>query len=119
MSTSGKSESDDDFDPIYCQNCGNDMPPVSEYCEECGVGVGTTGRSDNSVTTRLKASGLISAVLSLVFLPIILGPLSMVCGYLLYDRGEEAWGKGIAVVGFVGMVVGSVLAVILFSSVPL
>jgi len=24
-------------DPIYCQNCGNDMPPVSEFCDECGV----------------------------------------------------------------------------------
>lgn len=100
------------MDPIYCQNCGNDMPPVSEFCDECGVEVGTRAASETN--KRLKASGIISGALSLVFLPILFGPISMVCGYLLYDRGEKEWGKWIAVGGFVAMVLGVALAYVLY-----
>jgi hypothetical protein len=102
-------------DPIYCQNCGNDMPPVSEFCDECGVEVGA--RAAAGTNKKLKASGIISAALSLIFLPIIFGPISIMCGYLLYDRGEGAWGKWIAIGGGVAMVIGFTLSYIIFSAV--
>ena len=102
-------------DPIYCQNCGNEMPPVSEFCDECGVEVGSVVRDDTN--TRLKASGIISGSLALVFLPIVLGPFSMICGYLLYDRGEHVWGKGIAAGGLVSTILGTVLALAITSLV--
>jgi len=103
-----------EFDPIYCQNCGNDMPPISDYCDECGVEVGTVATDETN--RRLKASGIISAAISLVFLPIVFGPIAIICGYLLYDRGDEEWGKWIAVGGFVAMVIGIVLGVVVLSA---
>lgn len=101
-------------DPIYCQNCGNDMPPVSEFCDECGVEIGTVAA--DGTNKKLKASGIISGALSLVFLPIVFGPISIICGYLLYDRGEEDWGKWMAVGGFAAMVIGFLLAFVVFSA---
>jgi len=109
------SDSGSTSDPIYCQNCGNDMPPISDYCDECGIEVGSIAHDDTS--TRLIASGIISGSLALVFLPIILGPFSVVCGYLLYDRGERAWGKGIAAGGLASTILGTILALAITSLV--
>ena len=102
-------------DPIYCQNCGNDMPPVSEFCDECGVEVGAV--ATDGTNKKLKASGIISAALSLIFLPVVFGPISIACGYLLYDRGDEEWGKWIGIGGLVAMVIGMVLAWVVFAAI--
>ena len=110
---SGAGESQE-FDPIYCQNCGNDVPPVSDFCDECGVEIGTVASSGTN--RRLKASGIISGAISLVFLPIVFGPISIMCGYLLYDRGEREWGKWIAIGGFVAMIIGIVLGIVVLSA---
>ena len=109
------SDSGSTSDPIYCQNCGNDMPPVSEFCDECGVEVGA--RAAGETNKKLKASGIISAALSLVILPIVFGPISIICGYLLYDRGETAWGKWVAIGGTVAMIIGFALSYIIFSAI--
>jgi hypothetical protein len=108
------SDSGDTSAPIYCQNCGNDVPPVSDFCDECGVEIGTV--ATDGTNKRLKATGIISGALALVFLPILFGPLSMLCGYLLYDRGETQWGTWMAVGGFVAMVFGFLLAFVVFSA---
>lgn len=102
-------------DPIYCQNCGNDMPPVSDFCDDCGVEIGAMAAGETN--NKLKASGIISGALSLVILPVVFGPISMLCGYLLYDRGEKSWGKWIAIGGFTGMVIGTILAWVVFSAI--
>jgi len=115
MSDTGISSENSTSDPIYCQNCGNDMPPVSEFCDECGVEVGV--HAANETNKKLKASGIISGALSLIFLPIVFGPISIICGYLLYDRGEKEWGKWIAIGGAVAMVVGFLLSYIILSAV--
>jgi len=104
-------------DPIYCQNCGNDVPPVSDFCDECGVEIGTVAA--DGTNKKLKASGIISAAVSLVFLPIVFGPIAIMCGYLLYDRGDEEWGKWIALGGFVAMIIGIVIGIVAFSALGL
>ena len=108
------SDSGSTSDPIYCQNCGNDMPPVSEFCDECGVEVGA--RAADGTNKKLKASGIISAALSLIILPIVFGPISIICGYLLYDRGEREWGKWIAIGGSIAMIIGFVLSFLIVSA---
>ena len=104
---SGAPSENSTSDPIYCQNCGNDVPPISDFCDECGVEIGTVAADE--ANKKLKASGIISAAISLIFLPIVFGPISIMCGYLLYDRGDEEWGKWIALGGFVAMVIGILL----------
>jgi hypothetical protein len=75
--------------------------------------VGTAASSSDH--TGLKIIGGGSAVVSLIFLPIIFGPISMLVGYLLYQKGEEQAGRAIGIGGFACMCVGMLLGVLFFA----
>ena len=99
----------------YCQSCGAELAADSQFCESCGTEVGSSDSSSDH--TALKLIGGTSAVISLIFLPIIFGPLSMLCGFLVYSKGDEQTGKRLAIGGFACMCVGMFLGFLFFASV--
>lgn len=101
-------------DPAYCQSCGSELSEGSQFCSACGTEVGTSDSSTDH--TGLKILGGGSAVISVIFLPILFGPISMVIGYLLYQKGEEQAGRAIGIGGFVCMCLGFLLGFLFFAS---
>lgn len=60
-------------------------------------------------------AGFICAVIALVFLPVVLGPLGAVLGYVGYRKGDEL-GRWAIAAGVAATVLGVVLGVLLFSA---
>jgi hypothetical protein len=56
----------------------------------------------------LSIAGIVLGLLSVVLLPVVVGPAAAVCGYLGQRNGDRlgTWSMGVAVVG---MIVGLVL----------
>jgi hypothetical protein len=60
-------------------------------------------------------AGLVCGLLSIVFLPIILGPLGIVFGFVGYGRGDRK-GLWVGIGAIVCMVIGMVLGYVVWSS---
>ncbi|MXR41417.1 hypothetical protein GRX01_08715 [Halobaculum sp. WSA2] len=114
---------------MYCSSCGAVVKKRAEICPECGVatdgaavgvspttessssGIATGGSSSNE--TKYLVGGVISGLVGFVFLPIIFGPISLYCGYTVYQNHDET--KGIALMAWggaslvVGMAVGALI----------
>lgn len=60
-------------------------------------------------------AGFICAVIALVFLPIVLGPLGAVLGYVGQRKGDQL-GRWALIAGVAATVVGLLLGVLLFSA---
>ncbi len=97
---------------MYCSNCGNKIEDRVKFCPLCGASQSqrntntfntTKTNANNSTINELKTyiesgkktgnlykvTGWISAFISLLFLPIIFGALSVITGYLYRDYDEK------------------------------
>jgi hypothetical protein len=63
----------------------------------------------------LSIAAIVMGVLSILFLPIILGPAAIICG-VIATRRNEPLGKVGLIVGVVGMLAGFILGAIVVSS---
>ena len=59
-------------------------------------------------------AGFICAVVAVGFLPIVLGPIAVVLGFLAH-RKHDPMGRWVMIVGVVGMLLGFALAALLFA----
>jgi len=107
---------------MYCSSCGAIVKKRAEICPECGVatdgaavGVSrTTGSSPSGVATGGSSSnpmmylvgGVISGLIGFVFLPIVFGPVSIYCGYTVYQNHDETQGIALMAWGGASLVVG-------------
>lgn len=84
------------------------MTEDTQFCPDCGTEVGGQGSNDDHA--GLKVLGLLLSFISIFFLPVILGPAAMFCGYRLSKHGEDQWGRGLMLAGGFCMTVGMLLA---------
>lgn len=95
-----------------CSACGTLTQTVKTFCPECGTAYGEPGggRSASFVWGAFAC-----AAVSLLFFPIVLGPLAIVLSVLAMKRKEShaALALGLSVAG---MVFGFILGALAFSS---
>ena len=60
--------------------------------------------------------GLILAIVALLFLPIICGPVGAALGFIGMARGDRSFGKVVGILGIVTTVVGMVLSYLFFKN---
>lgn len=58
--------------------------------------------------------GLISSILSLIFLPIVFGPIAIILGYIARKKGDKNFGLVVITLGITLMII-SILLGIFFS----
>ena len=83
----------------------NDRQDVRDYPAPSGTVTKTAGR-------KFTIVGVVCAVVALVFLPIIFGPVGAVFGFIGYSKGDKAglWvGIGAILATFVGMLIGALV----------
>jgi hypothetical protein len=95
---------------IYCNKCGTQNPDDVIFCSKCGNRIGLVVTSKSNFP--YKPVGIISAIVSLLIIPIVFGILSIFCGYKVYKQESEGWGIGIMVFGASCMVLGIVIGAI-------
>lgn len=65
--------------------------------------------------------GLISSIASLIFLPILFGPIAIVLGYIARKKGDKDFGLIVIIMGIVLMIVSIALGIlfsIFFTKIP-
>lgn len=97
----------------YCKECGAEIAEGQNYCPECGASLEEDHK--NGLNLFIPA-GLVSAIISTLFLPPLFGLVALYCGYKVYKNESESWGAAIIGIGIVamtfGMVVGAVMATV-------
>lgn len=93
--------------------CGAQIRQQAELCPECGVrqdGAAESESDDDTLATAALAAGAFLSLVSLVFLPILFGPLAMLCGILAIAGGRHVAGVLLtvwaAIATMIGMVIG-------------
>jgi len=61
-----------------------------------------------------SAFGLVCAIISLLFFPIIFGPLAIILGYLGRKNGDKTFGLVVMILGAVFMAIGMILGVAVY-----
>jgi hypothetical protein len=64
----------------------------------------------------LSIVGAVLGGLSLLFLPIVLGPIGAILGFVAYSKGDKPLGLYVGIGSIVAMVIGMILGAIVFSS---
>lgn len=73
-------------------------------------------RSTNKPGRTLTIVGAVLAVLALVVLPIVLGPVGAVLGFVGYSKGDKPVGLYVGIGGIVTTIVGILIGVAMFQS---
>jgi len=61
----------------------------------------------------LLAAGLVSAAVGFVFLPVVFGPLALVCGVAMFVKYNEMYGLALVALGLLSTVIGYTLPALL------
>ncbi|MFI1703066.1 hypothetical protein [Streptomyces griseoruber] len=95
-----------------CSACGTLTQTVKTFCPECGT---TYGEPGGGRSASFVWGAFACAAVSLLFFPIVLGPLAIVLSVLAMRRKEPyaALALGLSVAG---MVFGFILGALAFSS---
>lgn len=64
----------------------------------------------------LSIVGIVLAVLAVFVLPIVLGPVAAILGFVAQSKGDKPLGMYVGIVGIVATVIGMVLGALVFSS---
>jgi predicted nucleic acid-binding Zn ribbon protein len=101
-------------DTKYCQECGSEINRKAEICPDCGVRQGEVQENDDRSqrASQFLKAGLALGVCAIIILPIVFGPLAMLCGVLAMFYGRPLAGAGVAAWGFVGAGIGWILGTI-------
>jgi len=71
-------------------------------------------RSSSRAGRPYVIAGFICAAVAIVFLPIVLGPVAVVLGFLAHRKGDRL-GRWVMAAGVVGMVLGFALGALVFA----
>ena len=95
---------------MLCNKCGTQNPDDVNFCSKCGNRIYSMVPIKSNFP--YKPVGIISAIVSLLLIPIVFGILSIFCGYKVYKQESEGWGIGIMVLGACCMLLGIVIGAI-------
>lgn len=117
----------------FCVKCGKKIPKETKFCQYCGAEqpTSTSTSSDSqqvvhnqessakqgnntTASTLLLVFGWISAVLSLLFIPVVFGIIGIVLGFFERKYHKNA-GNILIIVSIVLMIVGIVFGMIMGS----
>ncbi len=73
-----------------------------------------TGASSNARVFSIV--GAVLAVLALIVLPIVLGPIGAILGFVGYSKGDEPFGLYVGIGAIVATIIGMVLGAVVLSS---
>lgn len=101
----------------FCRGCGSQLPPAASFCGACGlsqaaVSPPVTNTEDGK---QLGIAGLVCALVSLLVLPIIFGPLALVFGAVSWSKGNQ-FGMISTLIAIPCMLVGMFLGVLLWTA---
>ncbi|MCZ7401693.1 MAG: zinc-ribbon domain-containing protein [Candidatus Methanoperedens sp.] len=95
---------------MFCQKCGTQNPDDASFCSQCGNQFFFIDKPKSNFP--YKPVGIISAIVSILFFPIVFGILSIFCGYKVYKQESEGWGIGISTFGAICMISGLIIGFI-------
>lgn len=101
-------------DEVYCRSCGEPIKEAAVICPNCGVEKKTkeTGPDSRIGLNGYVVLGVVSALIALLFVPIVFGVVSIFSGFQIYRKWNEYWGIGIMILGSVCMAIGVVLGIL-------
>jgi hypothetical protein len=70
----------------------------------------------SSGTRAMSIVGIVLGVIAIFFLPIILGPIGAVLGFVAYNKGDKPLGLWVGIGCIAATVVGMVLGAIVFAA---
>lgn len=73
-----------------------------------------TGASSNARVFSIV--GAVLAVLALIVLPIVLGPIGAILGFVGYSKGDKPFGLYVGIGAIVATIIGMVLGAVVLSS---
>lgn len=115
---------------MYCKKCGKEIADESKYCQFCG----TSQRMNHLAVSEVEKKntdqifievkehmdkgkvtgklyliiGWISMLISLLFIPVAFGAISVIMGYLYRDT-DEKMGTVLMIAGIAGAILGVLL----------
>lgn len=125
---------------MYCKNCGKEISADSKFCENCGYSFKTEGKEEEKFNKEGDTNlykyvvpynkgkedkefkkegnfyilGYISAIVSLIFFPIIFGPIGIMVG-IVSTLIKEKQGKNVIITSFICMIIGMILGMMAWS----
>ena len=75
----------------FCRSCGAQLNPGAGFCGACGMSQSVVPSPVNQTDDgrELGIAGLVCALVSILFFPIILGPLALVLGAVSWSKGNQ------------------------------
>jgi hypothetical protein len=74
------------------------------------------GSTSDSSARILSIIGAVFAVISLVFIPIVFGPIGAVLGFVGYSKGDKPFGLWVGIGAIVATIIGMVLGAIVWNA---
>lgn len=97
-------------DTVYCSTCGEEIRREAEVCTNCGVKNNAgSGKETTIGKTGYIIMGVITALIALIFVPIVFGAISIFSGVQVYQRWDEKWGILIIILGGVCLAFGVII----------
>lgn len=87
----------------FCHNCGAEIDARAEICPSCGLRQLDIKKPEDG--RKYSNLGIVFAVISLLILPIIFGPIGVILGVLGYMKGDEKR-------GIIAIILSVILAII-------
>lgn len=98
----------------YCQECGAEINAKAEICPECGVRQPEAEEDDDRAkrAKQFLIAGAVLGFIAILILPIVFGPLAVLCGLLAMFYGRPLAGAGVVAWGVIAFLIGVVLGII-------
>lgn len=97
----------------YCAECGEKINAKAEICPGCGVrqpdAPDRKKEEDMDKVNQYTALGIVTGIIAFWFLPIVFGPLSIICGYQILRHGRPTRGILIMAFGAIAFIVGWII----------
>jgi len=98
----------------FCQNCGTSIDVDGNACIECGF------QFNNSVRSETKSSnnssklvlGYLMSIISLFFIPLLFGSISIYIGLKVKKSGHDSEGLLLVIVASILMTIGIILGMV-------
>jgi len=105
----------------FCQECGDEINKKAEICPECGVRQPDSEEEGEGEERAKRArqflyAGVILGFAALLFLPIIFGPLAVICGLLTLYYGRPLAGAAVVAWGVIATIIGWLIGIIALAS---
>lgn len=72
----------------FCQACGEGLIATAAVCPKCGTMTGVANKPATSGTNTLSTLAIVFSIVSVLFLPILFGPIALILGIIAAVRKE-------------------------------